>query len=75
LQASRQPAACQRFDGAQAIERHVPEGTHRLRMGDAGQSQILERVVIHGEQDPTLMAHLEGKFKRAQKEQGENCRS
>src|SRR6516165_2176534 len=53
--------------GAQPIERHVPERTACLRMGNAAQSQILERAVVHAEKHATLAADLESEAESAQK--------
>src|SRR5215472_656539 len=53
--------------GAQPIERHVPERTACLRMGDADQSQILERAVVHAEKHAALAADLESELESAQK--------
>src|SRR6516165_5748152 len=53
--------------GAQPIERHVPERTACLRMGNAAQPQILERAVVHAEKHATLAADLESELESAQK--------
>src|SRR5215469_192424 len=55
------------IDGALAIERHVPESARRLPIGDAVQSQVFERAIIHGEQEAALVAHLQRQLKRPQK--------
>src|SRR5215468_6545326 len=51
--------------GAQALERHVPKRTARLRLGDAVQAQILEHVVVHTKQHAALAPYLKRKLDRA----------
>src|SRR5260370_25573456 len=51
--------------GAQALERHVPKRTARLRLSDAAQAQVLEHVVLHIKQHAALAPHLKRKLDRA----------
>jgi hypothetical protein len=61
------------IDGALAIERHVPEWARRLPIGDAVQSQVFERAIIHSEQEAALVAHLQRQLKRPPKTHDTPC--